>query len=81
MCMIVWFTQTPPDEVRLEHVVDHVVVAGEDVEGQGLGPGVDEVDGLGHRRHGEHGQQRAEDLLLHDRRVAVGVSTRTVGAM
>ena len=38
---------------------------GEDVEGQGLLPLVDELDGLIHAAHGDDGQHRPKDLLLH----------------
>ncbi len=45
----------------------------EHVRRQGLLPGVHEVDGCVDRLDGEDRQDRAEDLLLHDGGVGVGV--------
>ena len=42
-------------------------VLGEEVEGQGVGPAVDEVGGLLKAVEGQNGEEGAEDLLLHHR--------------
>ena len=43
-----------------------LLVLGEYVESEGLLPLVDEVDGLVGAVHGDEGEERPEDLLLHD---------------
>ena len=48
-------------------VQPHLAALGEDVQGQGLLPTVDEVDGLAQAPHVHDGQDGPEDLLLHHR--------------
>lgn len=62
-----------PRRRALQDQLPVLAVLREDVQRQRLLPGVDEVDGLLDALHGDDGEDRAEDLLLHDGAVGVDV--------
>lgn len=62
-------------------VSSHLLIRAEDVEGQRFLSLADEADGVVHVAHSHNGQQRAEDLLLHQPGVRGHILQHSRGCM